>query len=491
MNMVEVCTITRNNAESSYVDEPLTPVEDGVTKKIEQVITDFLLERKPRVIKLNPNDSGCPGPIKDLLMQMDLEIQANSATNKERGILVAGDFGQGKSSVVNWLVGENVSKVGSTMEAITTSLIEVQLQSQKGVIIRIFDTIGFDNTNFESIRMLNRVLLNEFRGKCNMVVFVRNIVDIRMDDTELDELKVYKHDFDLPVILVLNQASSNTKEKLLQQWKRNISHRNLTDILDTIVVLNSVNTDQNEVPDGIEDLQKKIWISIDRQPTPNIAPYSRIDQLDIRVRRDDALKFSKNALISVGLASTAALAIGLLPVPFVDWPLIVTAQVSMFTGICVAFKLKVNKGIFIWLTTVGLGSFGVGVGLLRMIANALKLIPGVNVPAMIIDGTFSFGGTFIMGLAFIATLRQLYIKGVDLSKMTEAEQKEKIKNLFLSEIKVKWTQWRSTSTKAVLREEIKLTDGVCTSSSADFDVDKFCEMQGNLLREGPREYRPT
>jgi len=89
-------------------------------------------------------------------------------------------------------------------------------------------------------------------------------------------------------------------------------------------------------------------------------------------------------LIPVGLASTAALTIGLLPIPFVDWPLIVTTQVSMFAGICVAFKLKVNKGIFIWLTTVGLGSFGVGVGLLRMIANALKLIPGVNVPAMII-----------------------------------------------------------------------------------------------------------
>jgi uncharacterized protein (DUF697 family) len=195
------------------------------------------------------------------------------------------------------------------------------------------------------------------------------------------------------------------------------------------------------------------------------------------------LKFSKTALIPVGLASTAALAIGLLPIPFVDWPLIVATQVSMFAGICVAFKLKVNKGIFVWLTTVGLGSFGVGVGLLRMIANALKLIPGVNVPAMIIDGTFSFGGTFIMGLAFIAILRQLYIKGVDLSKMTEEEQKEKIKKLFLSEIKAKWKQWRSTSTKAVLREETKLTDGICISSSTDFDVDKFCEVQDNLLKQ--------
>lgn len=478
--MAQAHTMDENSTLTSTTDNRSSVFDEDVTAEIEDVITTFFVDRKPHITSLSANDLPTGAPIIKLVDELDEEIKIDPATKKERCIMIVGDSGHGKSTIINWLVGKDVSYVSHNMERGTAIPHEVKIDSKAGGTISLFDTIGFEKTNLEGIRLLNRMILNEFC--CNMILFVRNITDIRTERVELEEFKVYRYDFDVPIILVLNQACEKTKGKYQRQWKDSIAAIEYENILNDVILLDSVSTDENEVPYGINDLVEKAKRFLKRQPKPKTELFSRVDQLQDSIRRTDALQFSKRALIPVGIAAAAALTIGLSPIPFADWPLLITTQLSMFIGICAAFRLQIRRGILIWLVSVGVGAFGLGFAT-KAIVGVLKAIPGANVLAMVIDGSVSFSMTLALGLALIAILRGLHIKGIDLSIMNEEEQKKLLKDMMISEVKDKWKQLKSKTPKDVLNEEKTKTDGIETSMKLTLDVDKLIQTHDDMLRK--------
>ncbi len=478
--MAQAHTTDGNSTLASDIDDQLPPSDEDAANEIENVIIKFLLDRTPHITPLSVNDLPSTAPIIKLLDQLDREIKMDSTVKKERGIMIIGDTGHGKSTIINWLVGKNLCDVSHNMDRGTGKPHEVKIRSRAGGTVSLFDTIGFEKTNLEGLRLLNRMMLNECC--CNMILFVRNIIDIRTENIELDEFKVYRYDFDVPIILVLNQACPKTKAKYQQQWEESIAKKKCEDILKDVIVLDSVSTDENEVPDAINDLVDKATLFLKRQPMPKIEPFSRVYQLQDGIRRADALKFSKHALIPVGIAASASLAIGLSPIPFSDWPLLVATEVGMFTGICAAFKLKIGKAILVWLVSVGVGAFGLGLAA-KAIVGVLKAIPGANFAAMGIDGSISFTMTLALGLALIAILRGLHIQGIDLSRMNDKEQKTMLKDMMKAEVRDALKRIKSKTPKDVLNEEKAKTDGIETSANLNLDVEKLFETHEDMLRK--------
>ncbi|CAF2831918.1 unnamed protein product [Rotaria sp. Silwood2] len=345
------------------------------------------------------------------------------------------------------------------MESVTKIPEQLIVSTVEGHRLSIFDTPAFQSDDFENTRCLNRLLLT--CHKFNVIIFVQNIINYRVNPTLMEEIKVYKYDFDLPIILVRNQASPKTKHKLKTTW---IKH------------------------DDIETLVCRMNMYITRRPSPDLDKETRLGQLNERVLRVEALKRSKYALIPVGTAAVAAVTIGLCPVPFADAFLLIPTQLGMFAGICAAFKLKFKKGMLIWLVATGLGSFGLDFRVARVIVNIVKTIPGANIPAMAIDGSIAFVCTLALGLGFIAVavLRHLHIKGIDLYRMNDDARKKILKDLIQEEVKKKCKSlYGKNNDKNVLLEEQRQFDDIpmAITNSEAFDIEQLMKRKEEVLKQ--------
>ena len=406
---------------------------------------------------------------------------------KTHRIFITGDFGVGKSTIINICVGQTVCPTGDTFEAVTKQPKQITLHSDHRNKLTINDTPGFQPDDFENIRCLDRILLSEF--PCNVVLFVQNITNPRITPTLLEELKVYKYDYGLPIILVLNKASPKDRAKLEKAWRRNLTELKYDKIVDEIVVLETVDIENGEVPNDIHELVEKTSRFINRQSAPSVDLSTRAGRMAERLRRMQALKSSKYALIAVSVAAAAALTVGLSPVPFSDAVLLVPIELSMFAGICAAFHLQLTKGLFIWLLSSGVGAFGIGFGVIKVINGLLKLIPGANVAAMAIDGSMAFACTLTLGFALIAVLRSLVIQGVDLASMNDKEKKKLLEEYFKEEVKKKWSLFfrNSKCQKEAFQEEIQCLEGMETNANltnADsLDIDKLLQSKEKIVRQ--------
>jgi predicted GTPase len=165
-------------------------------------VTGWLAQLK-HFYSLVPSITGIPY----IARKVSETIQGNDAF----GILVIGETGTGKSTLINNILGKEVAKVGHTPDSETS-----QLTKHEGVVcdmrVEIYDTPGLNDSEYDKEKEqghLREIKAKLTEGKFAMVIFCFKMTETRMSATNIDTFRTYHEKLGLDwgkVIIALTYA---------------------------------------------------------------------------------------------------------------------------------------------------------------------------------------------------------------------------------------------------------------------------------------------
>ena len=147
-------------------------------------------------------------------------------------ILVTGDSGVGKSSLINALVGVDVAKTGGNVTGVTTTIQTISM-TRNGINMNIIDTPGFGDMDMDYEDIVQKIIQES--GQIDLLLFCLRITD-RLLLSNLEEMKIIRNvlgeDVWKRAVFVLtfaNEYNKSGKEKefndKLNNWERDLKKR--------------------------------------------------------------------------------------------------------------------------------------------------------------------------------------------------------------------------------------------------------------------------
>lgn len=310
-------------------------------------------------------------------------------------VLVIGNSGVGKSTLINAVLGEQVAKTSWGTEGTTK---ELKIYEKERVPFRIIDTAGFEPSILKEMQAINAVKRwsreSTKEGKEDTAI---NIIWFCIDGTSrklfiktIKDLssatKIFKT---VPVVVVITKSysvleRSENIEMVQNAFANQKLAKNLKIIIPVVAETYKLNDTAYAAPEGITEL-----IDI----TNNLMPEG------IRAAKRDIGKFKlsrKNAL-SQGLIASATLggiAVGAIPIPFADAAILSPVEVGLVNGLASIYEIGKNEKSNNFINSI------INVGTVSVVAkgalSAIKAIPGINIAASALNA-------IIAGL-FVATI---------------------------------------------------------------------------------------
>lgn len=144
----------------------------------------------------------------------------------------------------------------------------------------------------------------------------------------------------------------------------------------------------------------------------------------------------KKAQVAVAAATAAAATEGAVPIPFADAAILIPTQMSMIVSITVIFGFDVSKSILTAFLSSTLGAGGATLLGKTVVANLIKLIPGVGSVA---GGAISAGTagiiTTALGEAYIGIMTLVFNGEMSIDDLGTKKGKNEMTKLFKASLK--------------------------------------------------------
>lgn len=335
-------------------------------------------------------------------------------------VLIAGKSGVGKSTLINAVFQGRMAHTGQG-RPVTKSTTEI---SKEGIPLSIWDTRGLELAAFqETLSELEQlVLLRASDRDASRHIHVAWLCiqedGRRVEDAEITlQNTLAKH---IPVLAVITKARKDVDDdgqsfraevrRLLPLARNAVRVRSIAEVLD----------DGHSMPVlGLEDL---VNLTAEVIPEGHRRALAAAQKVSIDYKR-------KVAHGIVATAAAAAAAAGASPIPFSDAFILVPIQVGMLAGISATFGLDLSKAFLSTLASTLLGSGGATLAGKTIVTNLLKLVPGVQILGMVINGATAAALTTGVGEAFIAILAALYAESAGEAPSPEAVEEALRKRL--------------------------------------------------------------
>jgi len=331
----------------------------------------------------------------------DLLENALNEALKDRGylnILIAGNTGVGKSTLINSIFQGNLAETGIG-RPITQEIREI---TKEGIPLSIFDTRGL-----EQGEQLNKILkdLRYFvKERCQDIDPTKHIhvawVCILEDSYRVEKgeeaLVKILEDFNVPVIGVITKARSD------KGFRAEVQR-----ILPSLINIVRVRAIPEDLDDGhilpTKGLPELVELTMQAVPKAFQRAFVAAQKVDIQLKKEQSQKI-------VALAAATAAAIGAVPIPFADAPILVTTQIGMIASITATFGLSIDQSFFSSILASVITAAGATLSGKAIVAELFKYFPvvGTFVGGMICSVTAT-GLTTAFGTAYIEVLTILFI----------------------------------------------------------------------------------
>jgi uncharacterized protein (DUF697 family)/GTP-binding protein EngB required for normal cell division len=339
------------------------------------------------------------------ILQFDYE-EENSAV--ERGnVLVIGNSGVGKSTLINAVLGDKVAETGWGTTGTTPKL---SIYESEEIPFRIIDSVGFEPSFIREMKAINAVKRwsadSAKSGNENSKI---NIIWFCVDGTAAKLFPKTLEDFSratsmwgsVPLIVVITKSYSipdralnidMVRDAFAKQHRYSKSLRKVIPVVASTYVLNEI---AYAPPEGITDL-------IDT--TNELMPEG------IKAGDDDIAAFKLNRKRALahgitGLSTAAAVVVGAVPIPFADALILSPIEVALVNGLAQLYGISKAEGSKQFLSSI------VEVGTVSLAAktalSALKAIPAVNIGASVLNAIIAGSIVAALGEGTIFAFEQV------------------------------------------------------------------------------------
>ena len=332
-------------------------------------------------------------------------------------VILLGTSGCGKSTLINAMLGEEKADTGIG-EAVTK---EIAVYQNDRLPFRMIDTVGYEFDFFHQHKIKNDIAKFGREGVwqknieklIHMIWYCIDGTGKRIDQSVLEYIKSVSEDWKgVPIILVFTKSYSEIEEEEnVQMAKRAIHKYNsrhmksplvIEDIVPVVAKIYPINQAFSVPPRNLDILVEK---------TNELARManSAVKDIDVRIKRSMAQSI-------VAGATTAAAAVGAIPIPTPDAAVLVPVQTAMMGAIARTYGIKENSQVNEIINSV----LKVGMTTIagRTLLSQLKLIPGLAAAGAVLNAVTAGVITFAAGEICITMFERIYkgdseYKGVD------------------------------------------------------------------------------
>lgn len=304
------------------------------------------------------------------------EYESKKNINKEKvNIIVAGKTGVGKSSLINYIFGKEVAKVGDG-QPVTQEIQEYDLENDN---ITLFDTKGIEAKDYEkTLDNIKKYLeLKQDSPDENDDIHIAWLCiserGDRVEEADRELLKILS-EAGIPVIGVFTKRESKRESSFVNK----VVEDNLLPEAKAIVRVRSI-TEEVEIEDNLVELKPKGAEELLEETYKYMSEGRKnaIKKAQTAVLKDRMEAMSKEADVLTNWYAAGAAAIGATPLPFADSLALAALQTKMVVDINTVYRVDAGTHTFTDIAAALITITGVAqVG--KLAAGLLKVIPVIG-----------------------------------------------------------------------------------------------------------------
>ena len=304
------------------------------------------------------------------------EYESKKNINREKvNIIVAGKTGVGKSSLINYIFGKEVAKVGDG-QPVTQEIQEYDFENDN---ITLFDTKGIEAKDYEkTLDNIKKYLeLRQDSPDENDDIHIAWLCiserGDRVEEADRELLKILS-EAGIPVIGVFTKRESKRESNFVNK----VVEDNLLPEAKAIVRVRSI-TEEVEIEDNLVELKPKGAEELLEETYKYMSEGRKnaIKKAQTAVLKDRMEAMSKEADVLTNWYAAGAAAIGATPLPFADSLALAALQTKMVVDINTVYRVDAGTHTFTDIAAALITITGVAqVG--KLAAGLLKVIPVIG-----------------------------------------------------------------------------------------------------------------
>lgn len=326
-------------------------------------------------------------------------------------VLVIGNSGVGKSTLINAVLGDDLAKIGGGDSGVTNKL-EIYESADKRVPFRIIDTIGFEPSFRKRHEAINAVKKWSKQAAkdgdpdtdINVIWFCVEGTSKKLFPDAIQSLSKATNLWEsVPIIVVITKSYSQTERDENKRMVRNAFakqkkySKNLKEIIPVVAEEYRITESSIVPPDGITEL-----IEATNQHMPEGKRAAEKDVAAFKLRRKQAM-----AKGVIGSFAAAGATVGALPIPVADALVLSPIEVAEINALASIYEIKKTDSSKKFLDTiVEVGTVSVAA---KAAISALKAIPGINLAVGVVNAVIAGAIVTAIGQSSAYAFEQVYL----------------------------------------------------------------------------------